>query len=261
MGEKFLWRSKKFFLGDCDLLVRKGDVRRKEAKTSYGKKGRKRGKKKESNEIKLDRWLPLPTMPTAPPTKYSLKIGLAGTHGVGKTTLAHFLTGKLKEKGMRVEVVTEVARDCPFSLNEQSDFDAQFWILAMQLARELEAGNRAEIIVTDRTVVDNFAYACYAYEHRKMNKHEREEMWRVVKFWLERQPYSFIFIVEPLEDIQDDGFRSTDPQFQKEIREILGSLLKEAKWKFEVIGGTGEERLEKILKILEKEGYLGKLQE
>jgi len=93
-----------------------------------------------------------------------------------------------------------------------------------------------------------------------MNKHEREEMWRVVKFWLERQPYSFIFIVEPLEDIQDDGFRSTDPQFQRKIQEILGSLLKEADWKFEVIGGTGEERIEKILKILEKEGYLEKFQ-
>jgi len=241
-------------------LVRKGDVSRKEKKTSYRRKGRKRGKEKSVNEVKLDRWLSLPRMPTKPITKFKLKIGLAGTHGVGKTTLAYFLTGKLKEKGMKVEVVTEVARDCPFSLNEQSDFDAQFWILAMQLAKELEAGNRAEIIVTDRTVVDNFAYACYAYEHGKMNKHEREEMWRVVKFWLERQPYSFIFIVEPLEDIQDDGFRSTDPQFQRKIQEILGSLLKEADWKFEVIGGTGEERIEKILKILEKEGYLEKFQ-
>jgi len=235
-------------------LVRKDDASKKEKKASHRKNGRKRGKKKSSSE-KLDRWF-LPSMPIEPLTKYNMKVGLAGTHGVGKTTLAYFLTAKLKERGMKVEMVTEVARECPFSVNEQSDFDAQFWILAMQLARELEAGNRAEVIVTDRTVVDNFAYACYAYEHGKMNKHEQEEMHRVVKFWLERQPYSFIFIVEPLEDIQDDGFRSTDSQFQMEIREILNSLLEEANWKFEVIGGTGEERVEKILRVLEKEGYL-----
>lgn len=232
---------------------------RKERKTGQKRKGRKRSKKKSVSEVKLDRWLSLPRMPTKPLTKYKLKIGLAGTHGVGKTTLAYFLTGNLKARGMRVEMVTEVARDCPFSVNEQSDFDAQFWILAMQLARELEAGNSAEVIVTDRTVVDNFAYCQRAFDHGKMSRHELEEMHRVVKFWLERQPYSFIFIVEHLENIQDDGFRSTDPQFQREIQEILNSLLKEANWKFEVIGGTGEERIEKILKILEKEGYLGKV--
>ena len=52
----------------------------------------------------------------------------------------------------------EVVRFNPLGLNEGATPEAQLWVLMAQIQQELELRSRAEVLVTDRSVVDNFAY-------------------------------------------------------------------------------------------------------
>jgi len=52
----------------------------------------------------------------------------------------------------------EVIRFNPLGLNEGATPEAQLWVLMAQIQQELELRKRAEVLVTDRSVVDNFAY-------------------------------------------------------------------------------------------------------
>src|SRR6478672_6678337 len=87
-----------------------------------------------------------------------LKLAFVGTHGVGKTTLCYDLAAQLKRLDLGVEIVKEVARRCPLSINENTTLDAQAWILHTQIAEELEAAALYEAVICDRSVLDNYAY-------------------------------------------------------------------------------------------------------
>src|SRR5262245_18324003 len=88
----------------------------------------------------------------------SLKIALVGTHGVGETTIAYEQAGILTRRGKTVELLTEIARECPFPLNELGTRQAYQWIIARQVQLEIEKSPRADVLVCDRSVLDNFAY-------------------------------------------------------------------------------------------------------
>ena len=70
-----------------------------------------------------------------------MKIAFIGTHGVGKTTLCYELAAALKRLDLSVDLVKEVARDCPLPINRETTDDAQNWILHTQVAREIALSN------------------------------------------------------------------------------------------------------------------------
>lgn len=157
-----------------------------------------------------------------------MKLALIGTHGVGKTTLAYDVCALLKKAGRNVELVTEVARRCPFPVNEATTLEAQLWILHAQIAAELEAAQRAETVICDRAVLDNYCYL--------VNKCGRQAE---LESWLVRWLRSYQLLVGvPLvrESIYaegfrqpslTDGFRATDRAFQQRIDALLKELLTE----------------------------------
>ncbi|MFW6282422.1 MAG: hypothetical protein ACOC1P_00005, partial [Minisyncoccales bacterium] len=68
-----------------------------------------------------------------------MKIAFLGTHGTGKTTLAHDLVTKLKKQGIDAGFLSEIARKCPFPLNEERTKKSQIWIILNQIIAEIEA--------------------------------------------------------------------------------------------------------------------------
>ena len=82
------------------------------------------------------------------------KVALVGTHGVNKTTIAYELAGIIKRKGGTVELLTEIARECPLPLNEQATRDAYQWIIARQIQLEIEKSPRAHVLICDRSVLE-----------------------------------------------------------------------------------------------------------
>ena len=91
-----------------------------------------------------------------------IKIGITGTHGSEKSTLASRLAYCCRDAGKKVIVVDEVARSCAHPLRT---IEAQEWIWAEQMRREKHAiVQDVDVIVCDRTVLDNLMYYRYIIE-------------------------------------------------------------------------------------------------
>jgi thymidylate kinase len=147
------------------------------------------------------------------------KVALVGTHGVNKTTIAYELAGVLKRRGRTVELLTEIARECPFPLNENATREAYQWIIARQIQLELEKAPRADVLVCDRSVLDNFAY----YVRRYGNKDEAAEaLGAYCRSWM--RTYDLLLRLPITQALASDGFRSTDEQFQREIDLLCDKL-------------------------------------
>ena len=147
------------------------------------------------------------------------KIALVGTHGVNKTTIAYELAGVLKRQGHSVELLTEIARECPFPLNEHATREAYQWIIARQVQLEIEKSLRADMLVCDRAVLDNYAYYVRRYG---CAGEEAESLGAYCRSWM--RSYSLLVRLPIVEALAPDGFRSTDSRFQLEIDLLCDEL-------------------------------------
>ncbi len=145
-----------------------------------------------------------------------LKLAFVGTHGVGKTTLCFDLASQLKRLDLGVDLVKEVARRCPLPINEATTPDAQAWILHTQIAEELEAASSYEVVICDRSVLDNYAYLV-------ARSGRRAELDPLVGGWI--RTYDALFKVPVLGAPAFDGTRAVSPSFQMEIDSTIDKLI------------------------------------
>lgn len=146
-----------------------------------------------------------------------LKIAFVGTHGVGKTTLCFDLAAHLKRLDLAVDLVKEVARRCPLPINEETTLDAQLWILHSQVAEEIAAQAMYEVVVCDRSVLDNYAYLVARVGRRP-------ELDRLVGEWI--KGYDALFKVPVMQAPTFDGKRAVSRQFQLEIDATIDDLVR-----------------------------------
>ena len=148
-----------------------------------------------------------------------MKVDFIGTHGVGKTTLAFGLASSLKQLGANIGFLEEVARRCPFPINEDTSLEAQTWILVETIRREIELSKIYPEMVCDRGVLDN-----YCYMELKFGR--QNDLFGLVRYWSET--YDLMLKVPIIEEyLQVDGMRSTDLAFQRAIDELLDAILEE----------------------------------
>jgi nicotinamide riboside kinase len=147
-----------------------------------------------------------------------LKVAFVGTHGVGKTTLCFDLAAQLKRLDLGVDLVKEVARRCPLPINEGTTPDAQAWILHTQMAEEIAAAATYEVVICDRSVLDNYAYLVARVGRRP-------EMDPLVQTWI--RTYDALFKVPVLSAPSFDGTRAVSPSFQVEIDDTIDRLLED----------------------------------
>lgn len=147
-----------------------------------------------------------------------MKVAFIGTHGTGKTTLCYDLVGALKKQGVNADMVKEVARLSPLPVNRKTSLDAQTWILMTQVAEEIRSASQHDVVVCDRSVLDNYAYLSFA-----CGRHKAIE--RFVEFWM--KSYDVLFKVPLVEAPSEDGFRDTDQFFVRSIDQLVDSLLLE----------------------------------
>ena len=146
-----------------------------------------------------------------------MKISFIGTHGIGKTTLAYELCNELKKRHLDVGFVDEIARRCPFPINEATSLEAQTWVLATTIARELELNKIYPNIICARSVIDNYVYLYHKFGHIP-------ELHSLASYWV--QTYDLLFRVPfTRRYLRPDGVRSTDLEFQEAIDQKLRELL------------------------------------
>lgn len=141
-----------------------------------------------------------------------MKVALIGTHGVGKTTLCFELAARLKRRDVNVEMVREVARRCPLPINRETSQASQAWILHTQMAWEIEAEANHQLVVCDRSVMDNYCYFIHAAGH--------QPSWEgLLTAWL--QTYHLLVKVPLWSTPRWDGVRDTDLAFQRAIDALI----------------------------------------
>ena len=145
-----------------------------------------------------------------------MKIAFIGSHGVGKTTLCFDLASRLKRLDFGVDIVKEVARNCPLPINEGTTLEAQAWILHAQIAEELASAARNDAVICDRSVLDNYAYLV----HRCGRRPEYDAL---VSAWV--PTYTALFKVPVLQPPSFDGTRATSRDFQLEIDRGIDTLV------------------------------------
>jgi len=145
-----------------------------------------------------------------------LKIAFIGTHGVGKTTLCYDLAAHLKRLDFSVDLVKEVARECPLPINRDTTVEAQAWILHTQIAREIAAADRYRAVICDRSVLDNYAYLVHQVGRVAV-------MEGVIAHWL--TTYSLLVKVPIWGPPCFDGTRDLSETFQAEIDRTIDDLV------------------------------------
>ncbi|TMB57463.1 MAG: hypothetical protein E6J47_02360 [Chloroflexi bacterium] len=146
------------------------------------------------------------------------KIAFIGSHSVRKTNAVHAFASTVGRAGRSVEVGREVVRFNPLGLNEGATAEAQLWVLMAQVQQELELRRRAEVLVTDRSVVDNFAYFL-----RVTDGADPFEVEPLIRSWA--TTYDLFVRLLPDVALQADGVRSTNDAFRDEIEAILDRII------------------------------------
>lgn len=146
------------------------------------------------------------------PDTSAFKVAFIGSHGVGKTTLCYGLAARLKARDVVLDVVHEVARRCPLPLNEQTTVAAQSWILHTEIAEETVSGARNDVVVCDRSALDNYVYLLLA-------RGPQPGLDALVDHWM--GSYDLLIHVPLVDRPRADGIRATDPAFQRAVEERL----------------------------------------
>jgi nicotinamide riboside kinase len=167
-----------------------------------------------------------------------VKVAFIGTHGVGKTTLCYDLAAILKRQSFHVDVVKEVARLSPLPINRQTSRDAQTWILMSQIGEEIRSASQHDVVVCDRSVLDNYAYMVLACGRQRWLE-------RLVNHWM--TTYDLLFKVPISGVASPDGVRDTDEFFMRSIDQIVDVMLAEKRVPHEVLpSGEREEWVEVV---------------
>jgi len=98
-----------------------------------------------------------------------IKVGIAGTHSTGKSTLITQLATKLAARGFRVKCVGDLAtaaNNIGFPILHDHTFESTLWIMSRGISCELEASLQADVVLVDRPIMDALAYLFAALNHR-----------------------------------------------------------------------------------------------
>lgn len=170
------------------------------------------------------------------------KIGVCGSHCVGKSTLVHALG-----RSLDLPIVEEVVRNCPHPVNEHGNIVAQTWILAEQVAQEMK--NFLTGTVTDRTSIDVIGYAKYLTDNGRIKEEDYFRLMRAAYAW--GITYDAILYVPIEVPLTGDGFRSTNAEYQKAVDQNIVNILSFGLYRYTAITGNHAERAEKALKYLD----------
>jgi nicotinamide riboside kinase len=169
-----------------------------------------------------------------------MRIGLAGTMSVGKTTLVKALAELPQFKDYFIATErSKYLRDLGIPLNTDSTLRGQFVFLAERASELLR-----DDVLTDRTIWDVCAFTLGATSIDEFSK--RDFVQSAMNL---RNYYDLVIYVSPIGvEIEDNGVRTTDLDYRNKIDNVIKLSLEEFKPnKLIMVEGTTEQRIATIL--------------
>ncbi len=168
-----------------------------------------------------------------------MKIVIVGAQCVGKTTLVNDL-----KKHVNLPVLQEVALKMikeGYKLDQNVTVETEYEILKRQVQLE----ESQDDYLADRCLIDLLAYVNVLFEYE-------DELLLSITAELMKSNYDLILFIEPEFPMVDNGHRSMDVSFQKEINNEIKKILKNGKFKHYKISGDREKRVKQVLLLIKK---------
>lgn len=169
-----------------------------------------------------------------------MKIAIAGSHGVGKTTFAKSLAEKLNLNYIP-DIVREEAVNKGFIINENTPPEVQLWLVMRQW--ELER-NTPQPWIADKSLFDYLVYGNFILKDEKTKNLIRDLVRR-------NGIYDKVFYI-PIEfAMEQDGLRSTNEEFRMAIDRHYKECLNDFGIKYITVSGSVENRINQALRVIE----------
>ena len=146
-----------------------------------------------------------------------MKISFTGTGCSGKSTLLKMCQ---EYYGDKFEYVTEVTRPIArkgLPINEDGGDETQRAIIDAHIKN-----NKLDNVIMDRCIIDGYIYTQWLFNNQKVNEETYMYAWNTFNDIV--HDLDIIFYCCPLE-MEDDGERSTNESFQKDIATNMTMLL------------------------------------
>jgi predicted ATPase len=145
-------------------------------------------------------------------------IALSGTHGTGKSTSAYNLCAALRLAGKNAIVLDELARKCPFPINQGANQQTPVWLLCKQLLEELELQSDYDYVISDRALLDAYCYNLVIHGDAVDLSHFIDVIKQHIATYYHRL---YVLDMDSFNYHIDDGFRDMDPTFRAKVHDTL----------------------------------------
>lgn len=156
------------------------------------------------------------------------KIGVAGTHSTGKSTLVSLVRRELKQRDLKVGQVENLAtraRDLGFPILMQHTYESTLWIMAECMRQEAELALSSDVIIVDRPIPDALGYLLAALEisGRSMEPRRLQELESIAQAHV--GDYDLLVVTEVDNSLSLGPDRDTDAIFRQAAADKVSCIM------------------------------------
>lgn len=164
----------------------------------------------------------------------TVRVAFSGAQSTGKTTLLNALRNSADFKNCKFwDEITRQIKDQGFEINEQGTDATQLKI--MQEHKRRVSVKDSGLVIFDRCSLDGLVYTQYLYNRGQLTKETLDEATKVFEETI--SSWDAIFFLRPEFEIVDDGVRSVNVEFHRNIVFLFDHFIE--KYKLQVIQLTG----------------------
>ena len=179
----------------------------------------------------------------------AVRVAFSGAQSTGKTTLLNALRESADFKDCKFwDEITRQIKEQGFEINEQGTDATQLKIM-QEHKRRVQADDSG-LVIFDRCSLDGLVYTQYLYNRGQLTKETLDEATKVFEETI--SSWDAIFFLRPEFEIVDDGVRSVNVEFHRNIVFLFDHFIE--KYKLQVIQLTGsvEDRVQQFKVELSK---------